>query len=88
MADPVVVVGVADRLVVRRVEGGRDAVGHGEAPDGREVGSCGAQQVQAVALRLGQCLLVGKDVALLAGSASPSSPMTPVVARPAVSVMR
>ena len=66
VAHAVVVVDVADRLVVGRVEGGRDAVGHGEAPDGREVGPCGAQQVQAVALRLGQRLLVGEDVALLA----------------------
>ena len=34
MAHPVVVIGVSDRLVVGRVEGGGYAGGHGEPPNG------------------------------------------------------
>ena len=74
MADPVVVVGVGHRLVVGRVEGGRHPGRHGEAPDGREVGPGGAQQVEPVALGLGQGLLVGEDVALLARLGEPERP--------------
>ena len=66
VAHAVVVVGVGDGLVVGRVEGGGQPGGHGEPPDGGEVGPGGAQEVEAVALGLGQGLLVGQDVALLA----------------------
>ena len=74
VADPVVVVGVGHRLVVGGVEGGRHPGRHGEAPDRRQVGPRGPQQVQAVALRLGQRLLVGEDVALLARLGEPERP--------------
>jgi hypothetical protein len=64
VAHPVVVVGVGHRVVVGRVEGGGDARRHREPPDGREVGPGRPEQVEAVALGLGQGLLVGQDVAL------------------------
>ena len=64
MSDAVVVVGVDHRWLLR-LEGCRQPRGEREPPDGGEVGPGRPQQVEAVALGLGQGLLVREDVALL-----------------------
>ena len=67
VAHAVVVVGVGTGLVLGGVERGRQPVAHRQPPDRREVGPGGPEQIETVALGLGQRLLVRQDVALLAG---------------------
>ena len=72
---------VVDRGGQRRAVGHeplRQPGGEGEAPDRVEVGAGGPEQLQAIALRLGQRALVGHDVAVAVLS-SVSAPITPVV---------
>ncbi len=65
VAHAVVVVGVRRGLVVGRVKRCRQPVSQRQSPDGGEVGPRGPEQIEPVALGLGQRLLVGQDVAFL-----------------------
>ncbi len=66
VAHPLVVVGVGGGTSSVGVERGGQAVVHREAPNGREVGPRRPQEVEPVALGLGQRPLVGQYVALMA----------------------
>ena len=77
MVDPVGAGAGQGRLghVAQIGEAGR----HRQAPDGREVGAGGPEQIEAVLLVLGRGAFVGEDVD--PGGSKPSAPSTPVVWR-------